>query len=139
MIETRTVVCSHDCPDSCSVKVGVENGRVVSIVGDSDHPITRGFLCGKVNRYQERIYSPLRVLVPQRRVGKKGEGKFQPITWDEALDEVTARFKQIIASHGAEAILPYSYGGNIGIIGSVGGHRLFFRMGASRLKRTTGT
>ena len=136
MIATHTVVCSHNCPDSCSVKVDVEDGRVVSIAGDPDHPVTRGFLCGKVNRYEERIYSPLRVQVPQRRIGKKGEGKFAPISWDEALDEIATRFKQVMAEHGAEAILPYSYSGNIGIIGSYGGHRLFHRMGATRLRRT---
>jgi anaerobic selenocysteine-containing dehydrogenase len=72
-VEVRTVVCSHDCPDSCSVKVGVRDGRIVSIAGDPGHPVTRGFLCGKVNRYAERVYSPLRILHPLRRVGSKGE------------------------------------------------------------------
>jgi anaerobic selenocysteine-containing dehydrogenase len=136
MIEYRNIVCSHDCPDSCSVRVGVEDDRIVSIGGDPQHPITRGFLCGKVNRYTERVYSPQRVRYPQRRVGAKGEGRFERISWDEALDEIVARFQATIAQHGAEAILPYSYGGNIGLVGMYGGHRLFFRMGASHLKRT---
>jgi anaerobic selenocysteine-containing dehydrogenase len=134
--EFRTVVCSHDCPDSCSVRVGVRDGRIVSIAGDPDHPITRGFLCGKVNRYRERVYSPLRVLTPLRRSGRKGEGRFAPISWDEALDEIAHRFGDIAARQGPQAILPYSYGGTIGRVGMDIGHPFFHRLGASRLART---
>ncbi len=132
----RTVVCSHDCPDSCSVRVGVRDGRIVSIAGDPQHPVTRGFLCGKVNRYAERVYSPLRVLHPLRRCGAKGEGRFARITWGEALDEIVARFKAVAEEWGREAILPYSYGGTIGRVGMDIGTPLFHRLGASRLART---
>jgi anaerobic selenocysteine-containing dehydrogenase len=133
---TRTVVCSHDCPDSCSVRVGVQDGRIHSIAGDPEHPITRGFLCGKVNRYAERVYSPLRVPHPLRRIGKKGEGRFTRVSWNEALDEIATRFKSVAAQWGPEAILPYSYGGTIGRIGMDIGTPFFHRLGASRLART---
>ena len=135
-IEYRTSVCAHDCPDTCSVKVGVRAGRIVSVAGDEAHPITRGLLCGKVSRYAERVYSPLRIKTPLRRSGAKGEGRFSPISWEEALDEIATRFRDIIAEHGAEAILPYSYGGTVGQIGFYIGHRFFHRLGASRLERT---
>ncbi len=129
-------VCALDCPDTCSLRVTVENGRVTRISGDPDHPLTRGFLCHKVANYDRRLYSPLRVLHPMRRAGEKGEGKFQRITWDEALDEIAARFKTIVAMDGAEAILPFSYGGSLGIVHRNAGHRFFYRLGASRLLRT---
>lgn len=111
-------------------------GRIVSIEGDPEHPITRGFLCGKVNRYAERVYAPERIKTPLRRVGRKGEGRFAPISWDQALDEISTRFGQITAEYGSEAILPYSYGGTVGQIGFYIGHRFFHRLGASRLERT---
>ena len=136
MTHTRTSVCPHDCPDACSVQVGVEDGRIVSLAGDAAHPITAGFLCGKVNRYAERVYHPQRILTPLRRVGAKGEGRFAPIGWDEALDEIAQRWRALIAEHGAEAILPYSYGGTCGQIGFYIGHRFFHALGASRLERT---
>jgi anaerobic selenocysteine-containing dehydrogenase len=116
--------------------VTVEDGRVTRLQGDPEHPFTRGFLCHKVAHYDRRLYSPLRFLRPMRRAGKKGEGKFAPITWDEALDEIAGRFKAIIAEHGGEAILPYSYGGSLGIVQRQAGHRFFYRLGASRLLRT---
>ncbi|HEX7926601.1 MAG TPA: molybdopterin-dependent oxidoreductase, partial [bacterium] len=136
MVAYRTVVCSHDCPDSCSARVGVEDGRIVSVQGDPEHPITQGFLCGKVNRYAERVYSPLRIATPMRRMGAKGGGKFAPMGWDEALDEIAHRFQAVIQKHGAEAVLPYSYGGTIGRVGMDIGHPFFHRMGATRLART---
>lgn len=114
------------------MRVGVEDGRIVSITGDPDHPITQGFLCGKVNRYAERVYSPNRVLTPLRRTGPKGEGKFAPIGWEEALDEIAGRFKTIIAEHGGAAILPYNYSGSVAPITKLSGHPLFNRLGASR-------
>jgi anaerobic selenocysteine-containing dehydrogenase len=136
MVEHRISVCPHNCPDSCGVKVGVNAGRIVSITGDPDHPITRGFLCGKVNRYAERVYAPERMLYPMRRVGKKGEGKFARITWDEALDEIAERLRNVAAEHGAEAILPYSFTGTNATLQKYGGHRFFYALGASRLART---
>ncbi len=116
--------------------VTVEDGRVTRLQGDPEHPFTRGFLCHKVATYDRRLYSPLRILHPQRRVGEKGEGKFAPISWDEALDEIASRFKTIVATYGGEAILPYSYGGSLGIVHRLSGHRFFYRLGASRLLRT---
>jgi len=136
MSEWRTTVCPHDCPDSCSVRVEVSEGRALSIKGDSGHAVTRGFLCGKVNRYLERVYSPQRVLTPLRRVGSKGEGRFERISWDAALDEIARRFREAAAQYGPESILPYSYGGTIGRVQMAAGHRLFHALGASRLART---
>ncbi len=105
--------------------------------GDPDHPITRGFLCGKVARYLEREYSQDRLLYPQKRVGRKGEGRFQRISWDEALDTIARRLTDISARHGSEAILPYSYAGTMGLLNGSGMDRRFFhRAGASRLDRT---
>jgi anaerobic selenocysteine-containing dehydrogenase len=132
-------VCPLDCPDACSVLATVDKGRVTRLAGDPDHPFTRGFLCHKVTRYDRRLYSPLRVLYPARRVGPKGPGaggRFERISWDEALDEIVARFRSIAAEFGAEAILPYSYGGSLGIVQRFAGHRFFYRLGASRLLRT---
>jgi anaerobic selenocysteine-containing dehydrogenase len=134
---TVKVVCPHDCPDTCVMTVDVEDGKAVSLGGDPEHRFTRGFLCAKVNRYLERVYSPERILHPQKRVGRKGEGRFAPITWDEALDTIAARFRAVIAEHGAEAILPYSYAGNMGLLsyGSMD-RRFFHALGASLLDRT---
>ena len=131
----RKTVCPHDCPDTCSIIATVEEGRVTKCDGDPDHPFTQGGLCHKVHRYAERIYSPLRVLLPMRRVGAKGEGKFARIGWDEALDEVAGRLKRIAAEYGGEAILPFSYGGTLGLIMRKAGHAFFHRLGATRLKR----
>src|ERR1700740_2956086 len=116
MREVRRSVCALDCPDACSMLVTVEDNRATQLRGNPDHPVTRGFLCGKVARYLEREYSPGRLLYPQRRTGAKGEGRFRRITWDEALDEIAARLKIIAAESGPEAILPYSYGGSMGYL-----------------------
>src|ERR1700740_1252047 len=116
MPEIRHSVCALDCPDACSLLVTVDNGRGTRLRGDPAHPGTRGFLCGKVAQYLEREYSPGRLLYPQRRTGAKGEGRFQRISWDEALDEIAARLKIIAAESGPEAILPYSYGGSMGYL-----------------------
>jgi anaerobic selenocysteine-containing dehydrogenase len=117
--------------------VGVEDGRAVSIGGDPDHAFTQGFLCAKVNQYLDRVYSPERILHPLRRVGRKGEGRFERVSWDAALDLIAERFRGVIAAHGAQAILPYSYAGNMGLLsyGSMD-RRLFGRLGASLLERT---
>jgi len=134
---TLKVVCPHDCPDTCVMTVEVEDGKAVAIGGDPDHRFTRGFLCAKVNQYLDRVYSPDRVLHPLRRVGKKGEGRFARVSWDEALDEIADRFRRIAAEHGPQAILPYSYAGNMGLLsyGSMD-RRFFHALGASLLDRT---
>src|SRR5579871_5312083 len=102
-------VCALDCPDACSLLVQVEDGHAKTLRGNPDHPVTRGFLCGKFARYLDRQYSPQRLLYPQKRMGAKGEGRFARITWDEALDTMAERLSTTAREHGSEAILPYSY------------------------------
>ena len=118
--------------------IEVEDGRATRVSGDPDHPPTQGFLCTKVARYLERVYNPDRLLYPMRRIGAKGEGRFERITWDEALDTIADRFRQIAeSSDGPESILPYSYGGTMGVVNSGSMDRRFFnRLGASKLLRT---
>jgi anaerobic selenocysteine-containing dehydrogenase len=154
-------VCPHDCPDACGVLITVEDGRATKIQGDPEHPVTRGFLCAKVAKYLDRVYSPDRVLYPMRRIGPKGpvagQRSFAPpdrikdpvphnqeqnqqiwqrISWDEALDEIAARFRAISSEFGSEAILPYSFGGTLGALNSASMDRRFFhRLGASQLDR----
>ncbi len=137
MPEIRHSVCALDCPDCCSLLVTVDNGRGTKLRGDPSHPVTRGFLCGKVAQYLEREYHPGRLLYPQRRTGAKGEGRFERISWNEALDTIASRLGDIAARFGPEAILPYSYYGTMGLLNAAGMDRRFFhRLGASRLDRT---
>src|ERR687887_2266241 len=130
--------CPHDCPDACGVLITVEDGRATRIQGDPAHPVTRGFLCAKVAKYLDRVYSPERVLYPARRVSPKGPGaRWQRISWDAALDDICERCRQIIRDFGSEAILPYSYGGTLGVLnGGSMDRRFFHRLGASQLDRT---
>ena len=138
MPETRHSVCALDCPDACSLLIDVDPaGRGSKLRGNPAHPVTRGFLCGKVARYLEREYSADRLLHPLRRIGAKGEGRFARITWQEALDEIADNLKSIAAAFGSESILPYSYAGTMGLLNGSGMDRRFFhRLGASRLDRT---
>ncbi|HEX6816677.1 MAG TPA: molybdopterin oxidoreductase family protein [Gemmatimonadaceae bacterium] len=130
--------CPHDCPDTCAMLVTVENGRATRVAGDPEHPFTQGFLCAKVNRYVERTYHADRLTQPLRRVGAKGRGAFEPISWDDALDEIAARLTEIARSaHGPQAILPYSYAGTMGLVQGASMDRRFFHLlGASKLDRT---
>src|SRR5579871_2386077 len=149
--------CPHDCPDACGVLITVQEGRAVKVQGDPAHPFTRGFLCAKVAKYLDRVYSPERVLYPLRRVSPKGrsaddapaqggksgakavrsEQAFKRISWEEALDEIAERFQQISRQFGSEAILPYSYGGTLGALnGGSMDRRFFHRLGAYQLERT---
>ncbi len=149
--------CPHDCPDACGVLITVQDGRATKIQGDPEHPVTRGFLCAKVAKYLDRVYSPDRVLYPMRRIAAKGpvagqqsfgppdrtkdsvphEQIWQHISWDEALDEIASRFRAISVEFGSEAILPYSYGGTLGALNGASMDRRFFhRLGASQLDRT---
>ena len=117
--------------------VTIDNGTATRLRGNPAHPVTRGFLCGKVARYLEREYAPGRLLYPMRRCGAKGEGRFARVAWDEALDEIAERLKTVAAEFGPEAILPYSYAGTMGFLQGAGMDRRFFhRLGASRLDRT---
>ncbi len=140
-------VCSHDCPDSCAVLVTVnEEGRAIKVAGDPGQPVTNGFLCGKVAKYLERVYSPQRILYPLRRKPGAAKGplqrgleleSFERITWDEALDAIAARLAEISDRYGPESILPYSYAGNMGLLGYGSMDRRFFhRLGGSQLDRT---
>ena len=136
--------CPHDCPDACGVLITVQDGVATRIQGDPEHPVTRGFLCAKVAKYLDRVYSPDRVLYPMRRIGPKGptadvepQQSWQRISWDVALDEIAARFGAISKQFGGEAILPYSFGGTLGALNSASMDRRFFhRLGASQLDRT---
>ncbi len=135
---TRTVngTCHHDCPDSCGWTVTVEDGVAVKLRGNPDHPYSYGELCPKVNRFLDRVYSPDRVLHPLRRVGPKGSGAFEQITWDEALDEIGSRLGAIIAEHGGEAVMPFSDAGNQSLLATEGiSDRFFHHIGATRLLR----
>ena len=136
----RTTVvgaCPHDCPDTCSILTTVEDGKAIAVRGNPDHPFTRGRLCVKVNNYEERVYSDKRVLYPLKRVGPKGSKQFQRISWDEAIETIAKRWKSIIATDGAQAILPYSYLGTQGIINGLNvGDPLFNKLGATVSERT---
>jgi anaerobic selenocysteine-containing dehydrogenase len=140
-------VCSHDCPDSCAVLVTVDaNGRAIKVQGDPSQPVTQGFLCGKVAKYLDRVYSPQRILYPlKRKAGvtkrplKRGEEleAFERVSWDEALSAIAARLQQMSDTYGPESILPYSYAGTIGVLGFGSMDRRFFhRLGGSQLDRT---
>ncbi|MGH8806292.1 MAG: molybdopterin-containing oxidoreductase family protein [Noviherbaspirillum sp.] len=137
-MSTSTVraTCPHDCPDTCALLVTVQDGVATQVRGDPDHPTTAGVLCTKVSRYTERTYHKDRLLHPMKRVGKKGEGKFERISWEEALDTISTRLKDI-AARDPQAILPYSYAGTMGLVqGESMAARFFHKLGASLLDRT---
>jgi anaerobic selenocysteine-containing dehydrogenase len=129
--------CPHDCPDTCSMVYEVEDGKLKGVKGNPDHPMTRGGLCVKLKDYEKRHYHPDRLLHPMKRVGPKGEKKFERISWDEALDTIVDKWQKIIAEHGPQAIMPNSYLGNQGLVhGLNGGDAFFARMGATVTERT---
>jgi anaerobic selenocysteine-containing dehydrogenase len=130
-VRVRTV-CPHDCPDACSIQATVAEGRLVAVAGDPDHPITRGFLCGKVAHYGDRVHSPDRLLQPLRRRGPKGSDDFAPVSWEAALDEIADRWQGIIAESGGESLLGYVYSGHQGLINRHLPRALFHALGASR-------
>lgn len=130
-------VCPHDCPDACSILATVEDGQLRRTVGDPDHPLTQGFLCGKVQRYPERVHSPQRLLTPLRRTGRKGDGAFTSISWDEALDEITSRWQSLIDEYGGESIAGYAYSAHQGLINRNLTQALFHALGATRVNAAT--
>ena len=135
-VTTVRAACPHDCPDTCALRVTVDEGRVIKVQGDPDHPPTHGALCTKVSRYAERTHHPERVLRPLKRVGPKGSGRFEPVSWEAAIAEIAARLKGI-AARAPEAIVPYSYAGTMGLLqGESMDRRFFHRLGASLLDRT---
>ncbi len=129
-------VCPFDCPDTCGLLVKVRDGQALAVSGDPRHPFTRGFICQKMRHYPERVHSPSRLTTPLLRQGAKGGGSFRPIAWDEALDIIERQITQTVARHGAEAILPYSYAGHMGLVQRNSGDAFFHKLGASRLERT---
>ena len=138
-MRTVTGVCHHDCPDSCGWIVSVEPDpdggpeRATKMRGNPEHPFSRGELCPKVNRYLDRVYSPERVLTPLRRIGAKGEGRFEPITWDDALTEIAQRWTAVIERDGGEGIMPLWDAGNQSVLAMHAHQRLMDRIGASRM------
>jgi anaerobic selenocysteine-containing dehydrogenase len=128
--------CPHDCPDTCGIVTEVENGQAINFYGDPEHPVTRGWLCAKVRPYLNHVYHADRLKTPLKRNGPKGAGQWQPITWSQALDLIAERWQAIIAKYGAEAILPYSYSGTLGMVQmGVASGRFWNRLGASQLER----
>ncbi|WP_293986746.1 molybdopterin-dependent oxidoreductase [uncultured Megasphaera sp.] len=135
-MHTCTSVCPYDCPDACGLIVTVDGGKAVRVAGDPAHPFTRGTLCPKMAHYERTVHSPRRLTTPLRRTGPKGSGQFEPISWDEALTDIAAKWQKIIAEKGPQAILPYSYAGTMGIVQHDALHGFFYRLGASELDRT---
>jgi anaerobic selenocysteine-containing dehydrogenase len=133
---TKRSVCPFDCPDTCGMLVQVEHGKAVGVQGDPQHPFSRGTLCPKMLHYEKSVHSPLRLTTPLLRSGSKGSGEFTPISWDQAIKTIAERWQGIINDFGAEAILPYSYAGTMGVVQRNAGHPFFHRLGASRLDRT---
>ncbi|WP_284036389.1 molybdopterin oxidoreductase family protein [Neobacillus sp. 114] len=130
-------VCPLDCPDQCGLLLHKKDGKIVKVDGDPEHPVTKGHICNKVRNMAERIHDEKRLQYPLKRIGAKGEGRFLRISWDEALSNITDRWKQLIQTDGPESILPYSFYGNMGRLAAEGMDRRFWnRLGASRLDRT---
>ncbi len=137
MTSRHATVCPLDCPDACSLEVSVEAGKVTRIDGSQVNPLTQGFICAKVRRFAEHVYSPERLLYPMARTRRKGRGQFERISWEEALDRTAFQMKEAVRRWGSESILPFSYGGSNGLISQdTTDARLFYRLGASRLART---
>ncbi len=129
--------CPHDCPDTCATVTEVRDGRAVRFFAEKDHPVTQGWLCAKVRPYLERVYHPDRLTHPLRRVGPKGSGRWECVSWEEAIAEIADRWREIIAEHGAAAILPYSYSGTLGLLQlGISNERFWNRLGASGLERS---
>lgn len=135
-VATLRSVCPYDCPDACGMLVEVMNGMAVRVSGDPDHPVTKGFLCPKMNHYEQTVHSPRRLTTPLLRRGAKGEGKFEPLSWSEATALICEQWKRLCAEFGSQCILPYSYAGTMGLLQRNSGHAFFHYLGASRLERT---
>src|SRR3989454_11831510 len=133
---TLSTTCPMDCPDTCALEVAVEERRIASLRGAKDHPTPAGFICSKVAHFDRRVYHSDRLLPPMRRTGPKGSGEFRRVSWEEAIGETTSRFREIISRRGAEAILPYHYGGAKRFLCDGFFRRFYFaKIGAARLAR----
>jgi len=135
-MEIKRSVCPYDCPDTCGLLIELVDKKAVKVKGDPEHPYTRGTLCPKMVHYGKTVYSLERLARPLLQKGPKGTDNFEPITWDEAIQIIKERWLKVIAEYGAEAILPYSYAGTMGIVQRGCGEAFFHRLGASRLDRT---
>jgi anaerobic selenocysteine-containing dehydrogenase len=132
----KSSVCTKDCPDTCGLLVKVVDGKITRVKGDPEHPFTRGFICKKAGYFPQHVHNEDRILTPLKRTGPKGSGRFEAISWDEALDRVVAKLKSISMAHGPEAVLPYFYAGHMGLIQRNAGMAFFNKLGASRLLGT---
>ncbi len=135
MSTTHTSVCPYDCPDACGLLVTEENGTVISVKGNPNHPFTRGTLCQKMAHYEQTVHSPLRLKKPLKRTGPKGSGQFEPISWDQAIKAIAKEFTHCIDTYGSESLYSYSYAGTMGLIGSPAANPLFALLGASQQDR----
>lgn len=129
-------ICPYDCPTTCGLLAETDGSRISRVRGDPDHPANRGLICGKMREYERSVHSPDRILTPMRRTGKKGEGKFEPISWEAAVGEITDRWKAILRKNGGDAILPVYYSGVMSVIQRKCGDAFFGRMGACTLVKT---
>ncbi len=129
--------CPHDCPDTCAMIYEVQNGRLVDVRGNKEHPMTRGGLCVKLKDFADHHHNPDRLLYPLKRTGPKGSKEFKRISWDEAISEIGARWREIIATDGPQAIMPYSYLGNMGLVQGINsGDPFFNRLGTTVNEKT---
>jgi anaerobic selenocysteine-containing dehydrogenase len=129
-------ICALDCPDACALDITVEDGKVTHLAGNREHPVTKGFACAKMAKYPQRQEQSDRVLVPMRRIGPKGSGQFEPIRWETAIDEIAERLKGVLEKHGAQTVLPYAYGGTMGVLQSQAPLAFFRAIGALELDQT---
>ncbi len=135
--ETFHGACPHDCPDTCSMVYEVKGGKLVDVRGNKDHPMTRGGLCVKLKDFHDHHANPDRLMYPLRRKGPKGSGQWERITWEEAISEIGRRWRAIIAEHGSQAIMPYSYLGNMGLVQGINsGDPFFNRLGTTVNEKT---
>ena len=132
----RKTICPYDCPTSCGLLAETDGTRILSVKGDPDHPAAKGLICRKMQRYEQSIHSSERILTPMKRVGAKGEGEFEPITWDAAVKEIAGRWNRILEEDGADAILPMYYSGVMSVLQRKCGDAFFNRMGACDMVRT---
>lgn len=135
-MQTRKSICPYDCPTSCGLLVKTDGTRITRVKGDPEDLVSRGLICRKMQRYEKSIHSPERILTPLKRIGSKGEGLFEPVSWDAAVKEISAKWKQAIAEHGPDSILPFYYSGVMSLIHRYCGDALFNRMGACSLVKT---
>jgi anaerobic selenocysteine-containing dehydrogenase len=132
----KKTICPYDCPTSCGLLAETDGTRILSVKGDPDHPASKGLICRKMQHYEQSVHSPERILTPMKRVGEKGEGRFEPVTWDEAVEEIAGRWRRILEEDGKDAILPMYYSGVMSVIQRKCGDAFFNRMGACDMVRT---